>query len=342
MGTSSAALVVIPLEGDETRNANGTITLTLATPPADAEYSLHPTKRAATSTIFDDDAPPTISITATESAVGEGGKARFTLSRSGSVIEHTRLVQVTVAMTQSGNFITPRRRAWQLAANQMSRSIEIDTTDDETPERQGLVTATVAVSADGSYVVGSPSAASVAIDDDDGPLLAISPVNAQVVEGSGAVYALERIGDTSGRFVVGLYVTGHEKVMTAATKAIVTNSERPGERYDTTVVFEAGDVRQTLTLTTVADNVVEGDGQITVRVARSPDGAYSRGEGDSAQVIVEDDDVPTVSIVSVVTPSGATLSADGATWEALLLEGEPIRHPVPVQRRLRVSPGAWG
>ena len=325
VGTSSAALVVIPLEGDETRNANGTITLTLATPPADAEYSLHPTKRAATSTIFDDDAPPTISITATESAVGEGGKARFTLSRSGSVIEHTRLVQVTVAMTQSGNFITPRRRAWQLAANQMSRSIEIDTTDDETPERQGLVTATVAVSADGSYVVGSPSAASVAIDDDDGPLLAISPVNAQVVEGSGAVYALERIGDTSGRFVVGLYVTGHEKVMTAATKAIVTNSERPGERYDTTVVFEAGDVRQTLTLTTVADNVVEGDGQITVRVARSPDGAYSRGEGDSAQVIVEDDDVPTVSIVSVVTPSGATLSADGATWEALLLEGEPIR-----------------
>ena len=323
--TRSSTLVIIPLEGDETRNADGTITLTLATPPADAEYSLHPTKRAATSTIFDNDAPPSILITAIESPIAEGETARFTLSRSGSVIEHTRLVQVTVAMTQSGDFITPRRRAWQFEANQMSRSIEIDTTDDETPERQGSVTATVSVSADGSYVVGSPSAASVAIDDDDGPLLAISPVNAQVVEGSGAVYALERIGDTSGRFVVGLYVTGHEKVMTAATKAIVTNSEQPGQRYDTTVVFEPGDVWQMLTLTTAADNVVEGNGQITVRVTRSPDGSYLRGESDSAQVIVEDDDVPTVSIASVITPSGATLSADGATWEALLEEGEPIR-----------------
>ena len=47
---------------------------------------------------------------------------------------------------------------------------------------------------------------------------------------------------------------------------------------------------------------------------------FSIGTG-HAQVLVKDDDIPTVSLIQPVGPTGLTLSSDGTTWEGEIVEG---------------------
>ena len=92
-----------------------------------------------------------------------------------------------------------------------------------------------------------------------------------------------------------------------------------GAWVDYILEFAAGETEKTLTFTTEADNVNEGDGWLGVTIVQRLGNRFNIGTG-YAQVHVHDDDIPTVSLTQPVGPTGLTLSADGTTWEGRIGE----------------------
>ena len=154
------------------------------------------------------------------------------------------------------------------------------------------------------------------------PLVSVTAETPEVAEGDDVVFRLSRSGPVSDRLVVGLYVGGHEKMMSIETDAIA--SAGGGAAVDTTVAFEEGESEVLVRLTTDDDNVAEGDGLVTVRIARFDTSPYRLGDSRAAEVLVRDDDVPTVSIRMPELPAGMALSESGDAWEGSVVEGEAI------------------
>ena len=159
--------------------------------------------------------------------------------------------------------------------------------------------------------------------DNEIPLLSITAVSAEVTEGQDAVFRITRQRSRSGSLVVDLYVDGHRKMMTSETENIAFDPPDDGTAGDTTVVFGRGEREVLVVLTTDDDNVNEGDGLLAVRIARSVL-LYEVAGADTAEVLVRDDDIPTVSIRMPELPSGMTLSESGDTWEGSQIEGQEI------------------
>ena len=68
----------------------------------------------------------------------------------------------------------------------------------------------------------------------------------------------------------------------------------------------------------------EGDGLITVSVLPGNANSYRISGPRRADVLVKDDDIPTVSILMPTVPPGVILSESGDTWEGSIEEGRPI------------------
>ena len=199
--------------------------------------------------------------------------------------------------------------------------------DDEVSEDNGSVTATILADADSSYVTGADSDHTTRLLDNDPTIISVSAVSAEVTEGTDAQFRFIRLGNTGVATRLGLYVGGLPKIMTDATEATVLASQGKtvhiyGAFVDYILEFAAGETEKTLSFTTEADNVNEGDGWLGVRIVPRLANPFSIRTG-YAQVHVHDDDVPTVSFSQVTLPTGlATL--EGNTWVGELEETQPI------------------
>ena len=197
--------------------------------------------------------------------------------------------------------------------------------DDEVSEDNGSVTATILADADSSYVTGADSDHTTRLLDNDPTIISVSAVSAEVTEGTDVQFRFTRIGNTGVATRVGLYAGGLPKIMTDATEATVLTSEDRtvhiyGAFVDYILEFAAGESEKTLSFTTEADSVNEGDGWLAVSILQRTGVPYTVETG-RAQVHVKDDDIPTVSLTQPVGPTGLTLSSDGTTWEGEIVEG---------------------
>ena len=334
---SSFENVVIPLLDNGVREADGSVTITVE---ADPEYSYIPRVGfgALTIPVKDNDAPSTVSISEPDDLT-EGTQLTYTLTRTWAPGQSQAELTVNVRLAQTGDYITwpsaHRPDADGLvtipvtfAARSLTGTLTLETVDDEVSEDSGSVTATILADADGRYVTDADSAHTTKLLDNDLPVISVAAVSAEVTEGTDAQFRLSRTGNTSVATRVGLWVGGLPKIMTDATEAIALTADNAdlsqrlsihGAWVDYILEFEAGEAEKTLSFTTEADSVNEGDGWFGVTIVRRVANPFSIGTGD-AQVLVKDDDIPTVSLTRPVGPTGLTLSADGTTWEGQIVE----------------------
>ena len=268
--------------------------------------------------------------------VTEGDEVRYTITRTSDAGQSRAELTVNVQLEQTGDYIT-----WptahqpdadglvtipvNFAARSLTATLTLETVDDQMSEDNGSVTATILADADGSYVTGADSGHTTQLMDNDPPIISVSAVSAEVTEGTDAQFRFSRSGNTGVATRVGLYVGGLPKIMTDATEATVLASQENtvriyGASVDYILEFAAGEAEKTLSFTTEADNVNEGDGWLGVRIVQRVANPFSIGTG-YAQALVKDDDIPTVSLTRPVGPTGLTLSADGTTWEGQIVEG---------------------
>ncbi len=241
---------------------------------------------------------PVVSISG-GSAVTEGGVATFTLSASPAPASD---ISVKVNLGESGSFA----QNGQVGSRSVTigtggtGSFTVTTADDSTNEPDGSVVATLAKGA--GYSIGSPDSASVAVKDNDIPVVSISGGSA-VTEGGVATFTLSASPAPASDISV--------KVNLGESGSFAQNGQ-VGSRSVTIGTGGTG----SFTVTTADDGTDEPDGSVVATLAKGA--GYSIGSPDSASVAVKDnDDIPVVSISggSAVTEGGTaifTLSASPA------------------------------
>ena len=330
--------VSIPLLENAVREADGSVAITMEPDPG-GSYAPSVGQGTLTIPVKDNDAPPTVSLSAADDLT-EGAQLSYTLTRTWDPGQSQWELSVNVKLAQTGDYITwpaahqpdadgPVTIPVTIAADSLTATLTLETVDDGVSEADGSVTATILADADGSYVTGADSDHTTKLLDNDPPIISVAAVSAEVTEGTDAQFRFSRMGNTSVATRVGLWVGGLPKIMTDATEAIALTADKAdlsqrlsihGVWVDYILEFEAGETEKTLSFTTEADNVNEGDGWFGVTIVQRAGNPFGIGTG-YAQVLVKDDDIPTVSLTQPVGPTGLTLSADGTTWEGQIVEG---------------------
>ena len=150
-------------------------------------------------TVIDDDAPattvPEITIAPSRNeAITEGGAARYTVSATPAPTANLT-VNLSVADAPNADFVAAGNqgagKTVTIAANRPSAAYTVRTAGDRTDEPNGPVTVTVA--AGNGYTVGSSSAASVPVSDDDPTTVTLATPDKTATEGSGSDTALLRL-----------------------------------------------------------------------------------------------------------------------------------------------------
>ena len=342
----------VPTLEDETIGPGGRITL--VGQPGDG-YLFSEDWINWTYRLSDDDSPPSVTLAAPVH-VTEGDEVRYTITRTADAGQSRAELTVNVQLEQTGDYIT-----WptahqpdadglvtipvNFAARSLTATLTLETVDDQVSEDNGSVTASILADVDGSYVTGADSGHTTRLLDNDLPVISVAAVSAEVTEGTDAQFRFNRMGNTSGATRVGLWVGGLQKIMTDATEAIALTADNAdlsqrlhihGAWVDYILEFAAGEAEKTLSFTTEADNVNEGDGWLGVTIVQRAGNPFAIGAG-YAQVHIDDDDIPTVSFSQVTLPTGAA-TLEGDTWVADADEGQAVSWVVSCSGSYEYSP----
>ena len=315
--------IVLNTVDDLVVEEDGSVTINVLPRSGDSLYPLLPVPVLSTQTmtIRDDDLPPTVTVAAGVASVTEGSEVTFTVTRTNAPGEHSRWMPVWLEVADPDGTLAPGTSLFPfiiVVGGRTKQSFSLQTVNDTVAEVSGNITARVLPAnptSDAPYLVGSPDSATVEVLDDEEPIVSVSAVVSPVTEGSDAQFRFSRIGSYKDSLTVGVDILGHRKIMSPATRTLVEN---PGRFPDTTVTFGQGVDETILALTTEADQVNEGDGQVIVSI-RAGSGYAISGNG-TAELLVQDDDIPEVTL-RWITPALTLLNN---VWVGTMVEGGMI------------------
>ena len=322
----SSSTVSLRIFGDTDVEPDETAVLELrrhANTPSDVRFS----PSTATYTIRNDDIPQ-VTVTG-GNAVTEGGDAVFTLSASPAP-NGPLAVRLAVGDDAASDFLASAREGTKTVTIPGSGSVSysVSTVNDSTPEANGTVRARVLGGT--GYRVGSPAAATVAVNDDDGATISLGSAAYRVTEGGGVEITLNLDSASPVATTVAItYADGTaSRDHTAYHSVLRTGFGKDYEAAPTEVVIPANATSHTFTVRTVDDAAtlvqVEADETFTVALGALQAG-FAEGTPSTATVTIEDNDkapdpAPRVSSITRDLPSTETTSFDSLTWQVQFSE----------------------
>ncbi len=292
--TSGSATFKVGTTNDQTDEPNGSVTVTLVD---GTSYDLG-TSKTATVSVADNDDPPVVVVPVVTisggNGVTEGGSATFTLSASPAPSAN---LSVTVTVSQSGDYGATTGSKTVTVPTSGSATFTVGTTNDQTDEPNGSVTATLVDGAD--YNLGTSKTATVSVADNDDPPVVVVPVvtisgGNSVTEGGNATFTLSASPAPSANLSVTVTVSA------SGDYGATTGSK-------TVTVPTSGSA--TFTIGTTNDQVDEPNGSVTATLVDGAD--YDLGTSKTATVSVADNDDPPVVVIPVVTISGGSGVTEG-------------------------------
>ena len=250
--------------------ADGSVSLTVKT---GAGYAVSSTRGSASVAVSDDDDVPEISVTAGPGVV-EGGSASFTVSADPVPVAP---LAVSVMVAQAGDYAVVGATGSKVVTVPTSGSVThvVATVDDGADELDGSVSVTMR-SGTGYTVSSTQGSASVAVSDDDVPVVSVT-AGGGVVEGGNAVFTVSADPVPVSALAVSVTVFARGGFGVAAGARTVT-------------VPTSGAAK--LTVATSGDQVDEPDGSVTVRLKTGAGYAVSSTQGSASVVVADDDDPP--------------------------------------------------
>ena len=282
--TTGSATLTLATDNDGADEADGSVT---ATVDAGTGYTVG-TASSGTVAVLDDDVPA-IAIAA-GADVTEGGNATFTLSAD--PVPHASLA-VTVALTAEGAYgVTAGERTVTMPVSGTA-TLTVATTGDDADEPDGSVTATL--KAGTGYTVGSASTATVAVRDDDEPVIAEGPSVLTLV-------ARDLNGDAPGHVTEGGTAEVEVRLNPAPAKHVsLYYRTLIGTAYThhdfrlirpTRMQFRPGETVKVIRVRTVNDAHDEGLEDFSVRVWPATDDVTPKGGVIVTVTITNDDPMP--------------------------------------------------
>ena len=235
---------------------------------------------------------PAVTITADRTPITEGETASFTLTVSTPAPDGGLVVEVALSEEGEGDFTDtlPETRTVTVPAGDRTVTVSVVTIDDAVDEPDGTIVARVVDRAT-VYTVGTPGTAEVVVQDTDLPAVTITADRTPITEGETASFTLTvSTPAPDGGLVV----------------EVALSEEGEGDFTDTlpetrTVTVPAGDRTVTVSVVTIDDAVDEPDGTIVARVVDRAT-VYTVGTPGTAEVVVQDTDLPAVTITADRTP----------------------------------------
>ena len=222
-------------------------------------------------------------VSTASTAVEHSGAAGFVVARTGNLTETTSVnYAVTAGTAAAGTDFVAATGTINFAGGDLYKVVTVKVNDDTTPESSETVVVTL-TSANGGSAVGTPSAATLTIlDDDDFPAnsVRLAGAAAQTIgEGGGHIdFTVTRTGDTSQAASV--------DYRTADGTALNT---RDYTFAGGTLDFAAGETTKTFSVLITDDAYVEGAESFTVALS-NPARTTLDASQSSVQVAVQDND----------------------------------------------------
>jgi len=198
--------------------------------------------------------PATVTVAATDASASETGPdaGTFTFTRTGSTAAALVVQYRLGGSATNGSDYASLAGLVTIPAGQASATVTVRPVDD--PDAEAAEAVDVTVQPDGAYTVGSPSAATVTIADNDRPVVTIVATDASAAEAGPdtGTFTITRTGPTTTALRVTYSTTG---------------SAQSGVDYvalGTQVFIPAGSSTVTLTVTPIADGVPEGNENVDV------------------------------------------------------------------------------
>ncbi|MFN7527229.1 MAG: beta strand repeat-containing protein, partial [Dolichospermum sp.] len=256
-----------------------------------------------TSSNFAYAALPTITLAVSPSSVTEDGTTNlvYTFTRTGAT---TSALTVNYGITGTGDSIdytgaTPGTgKTITFAAGSATATLTIDPTADTTVEANETVALTLAAGT--GYTIGTTTAVTGTITNDDLPTITLAVSPSSVLEDGTAnlIYTFTRTGSTTSALTVNYGITG-----TADSSDYTGATPGTGK----TITFAAGASTATLTIDPTADTIVESDETVALTLATGT--GYTIGTTTAVTGTITNDDVTLPSITLAVSPT--SVSEDG-------------------------------
>ncbi|MGB3207051.1 MAG: Calx-beta domain-containing protein [Crinalium sp.] len=312
-GATTATLTSDPTV-DTTIETNETVALTLA---AGTGYNIG-TTTAVTGTISDDDTP-SITLAVAPSSVNEDGTANlvYTFTRAGNTtnafsvnygVAGTATLNTDYTQLGAASF-TATAGTINFAAGATTATLTIDPTVDSIIETNETVALTLASGT--GYNIGTTTAVTGTITDDETPIITIAATDATAAEtatgvtANPGVFTFTRTGSTTNALTANYTIAG-----TATNGTDYTT-------LPTTVTFAAGSSTATVTVTPTEDNIYEGTETTILNLATGT--GYTIGTTATATVNIADNDLqPTINLSPSQTIVEGNTSPQNATYTVSL------------------------
>ena len=337
----STGSVTITAEDNSTEDGDKAVTVSGEVP--ETGVAIAPDNQ--TLTITDDEGLPKVTLVLTPVTVEEAddtttdgeneaqAKVTARLQKAHNAEFTVTVAAAAVLPAEAGDFRLSDNPVLTFAAGatDSTGSVTVTAVDNDVDEQEKQVTVSGTVSV-AATAVRPPNARTLTITDDDLPAVTIAAETGSVTEGANAVFELTRAGVITKALTVTVQVTQSGAFLKAPadyTEAVQA-------------VFNAGSETTTLTAATEGDDTDEVNGSITATVtAAASDAAYRVGTESSAEVTVEDDDLPTVELVlsqqTIAEQDDTTTGdkgrvgvggdGDGAAGGGHAVHGDGIRDP---------------
>ncbi len=316
-GQTSATLTVAT-QNDSTDETDGSVTATVS---SGTGYTVGSPSTATVAVSDNDPTPqgtPVVRIAA-GAGVTEGGNAQFTLTASPAP---TASITVSVAVTQSGNFAMSGQAGTRTVTigTGGTATLTVATDDDSTDETNGSITATVQTGA-GYTAHGTQNDATVAVDDNDTPVVSIT-AGPGVTEGSPAAFTVTADPPPAAPLDITLTIT-QSGDMAASGQTGSRNVTMPTTG---TAAF---------TVPTDDDAAEEPAGAITATLAAGTGYSLAAAPANAASVAVADNDTPSTG--PAISIADATAHESRRSMPFTLTLSEPMTWPVYVRYATRDS-----
>jgi hypothetical protein len=241
----TSKVITVNVSGDTTVELDENFTVTLSNPTNGATLGT----ATAIGTILNDDFP-SITLAVSPTNVTEDGTANlvYTFTRTGLITNPLNVNYTIGGTATNGTDYATITNSVIFAANSATATVTVNPTADTTIENNETVALTLATGT--GYTIGTTTAVTGTITNDDGPIISLGLNYSAISEDSpnNFIYTFTRTGATTNALIVNYSIAG---------TALSTDYTGATPGTGKTITFAAGSATATLTLDPTADTTLE-------------------------------------------------------------------------------------
>ena len=272
----TSKVITVNVSGDTTVELDENFTVTLSNPTNGATLGT----ATAIGTILNDDFP-SITLAVSPTNVTEDGTANlvYTFTRTGLITNPLNVNYTIGGTATNGTDYATITNSVIFAANSATATVTVNPTADTTIENNETVALTLATGT--GYTIGTTTAVTGTITNDDGPIISLGLNYSAISEDSpnNFIYTFTRTGATTNALIVNYSIAGTADVTdyTGAT---------PGTNQ--TISFAADSATATLTLDPTADTTLETNETVILQLASGTGYTINTTAAQTATIINDD------------------------------------------------------